>query len=71
MGDRLAFIGGMDARELISNDLGRVQKELETKLPQAMAGSGYVFQVDHSVPGEVDYETYEYFIKTGLKLGTY
>ena len=70
-GDRLAFIGGMDARELLSNDLGRVQKELKTKVPVLMAGSGYVLQVDHSVPGGVDYETYEYFIKTGLKLGTY
>jgi uroporphyrinogen decarboxylase len=70
-GDRLAFIGGMDARELISNDLGRVKKELETKLPGAMAGSGYILQVDHSVSHEVDYETYKYFVETGLKIGTY
>jgi uroporphyrinogen decarboxylase len=70
-GDRLAFIGGMDARELISNDLGRVQKELETKLPQAMAGSGYILQVDHSVSSQVNYETYSYFVKKGLEIGTY
>jgi uroporphyrinogen decarboxylase len=70
-GQQLAFIGGMDARELISNDLGRVQKELESKLPQAMAGSGYILQVDHSVSSQVSYETYSYFVEKGLEMGTY
>jgi uroporphyrinogen decarboxylase len=70
-GDRIALIGGMDARELISNDLDRVRKELEAKLPEAMAGGGYVLQVDHSVPDQVHYETYRYFVEQGLKMGTY
>jgi uroporphyrinogen decarboxylase len=70
-GERLALIGGMDAREVASNDLGRVRRELESKLPQAMAGGGYVLQVDHSVPEGVNYETYKYFVETGLRIGTY
>jgi uroporphyrinogen decarboxylase len=70
-GDRIALIGGMDARELISNDLGRVKRELESKLPAAMAGSGYVLQVDHSVSHQVNYETYKYFVEEGLRIGTY
>lgn len=70
-GDRIALIGGMDARELISNDLERVKKELETKLPEAMVGSGYILQVDHSVSHEVSYETYKYFVERGLEIGTY
>jgi uroporphyrinogen decarboxylase len=70
-GERLAFIGGMDARELASNDLDRVRRELESKLPQAMAGGGYVLQVDHSVPKGVNYETYKYFVETGLRIGAY
>jgi len=70
-GERLAFIGGMDARELASNDLGRVRRELESKLPQAMVGGGYVLQVDHSVPKGVNYETYKYFVEKGLRIGTY
>jgi uroporphyrinogen decarboxylase len=70
-GDRIALIGGMDARVLISNDLERVKKELETKLPEAMAGSGYILQVDHSVSHEVRYETYKYFVERGLEIGTY
>ena len=67
-GDRIALIGGMDARELISNDLNRVQKELESKLPGVMAGSGYILQVDHSVSHQVDYETYEYFVEHGREV---
>jgi uroporphyrinogen decarboxylase len=70
-GQHLAFIGGMDARELISNDLGRVLKELETKVPSVMAGSGYILQVDHSVSNQVNYETYSYFVEKGLEIGTY
>jgi uroporphyrinogen decarboxylase len=70
-GDRIALIGGMDARALVSNDLAQVAKELEDKLPAAMAGSGYVLQVDHSVPDQVNFETYEYFVEKGLEIGKY
>ena len=70
-GDRIALIGGIDARTLISNDPNRVRQELQTKLPAAMSGSGYVLQVDHSVPHQVTYETYRSFVEDGLKLGSY
>ncbi len=70
-GEHIALIGGMDARALISNDLDRVRKELQSKLPAVMAGSGYVLQVDHSVSYEVDYDTYKYFVEKGLQIGTY
>lgn len=70
-GDRIALIGGMDARALISNDPAQVRRELESKLPAAMAGSGYVLQVDHSVPPQVRHETYRSFVEDGLKLGSY
>ena len=52
------------------NDLGRVRRQLEAKLPAAMAGSGYILQVDHSVPPQVNYETYRYFVEKGLEMGT-
>jgi len=70
-GSRIALIGGMDARALVSNDLDAVRAELERKLPPAMAGSGYILQVDHSVPNQVEYDTYRYFVEKGLQLGTY
>ena len=70
-GDKLALIGGMNVLTLLSNNLDQVRRELEAKLPGVMAGSGYILQVDHSCPGQVNYETYKYFVETGLKLGTY
>ena len=70
-GDKIAFMGGMDTRTLVANDLAAVQKELETKLPIAMQNSGYVLQVDHSVPYQVNYETYKFFVEKGLQMGTY
>ena len=70
-GDRIALIGGMDVRTLLSNDLDVVRRELEAKMPGVMAGGGYVLQVDHSLPDQVSYETYRYFVDKGLELGTY
>ena len=70
-GDQIALIGGMDVRVLETNDRQAVEMELLSKLPGAMAGSGYVLQVDHSVSPLVDYETYKYFVERGLEIGTY
>ena len=71
VGDRIALIGGMDERALETNDLAVVDAELERKLPAAMAGSGYVLQVDHSVSSAVSYDTYRHFVENGLAMGTY
>lgn len=68
---RLALMGGMDARALVANDLAVVERELQSKLPGAMAGGGYVLQVDHSIPSQVNYETYDFFVRRGLEIGTY
>jgi uroporphyrinogen decarboxylase len=70
-GDQIALIGGMDERVLETNDKRAVEAELQSKLPQVMAGSGYVLQVDHSVSPLVEYETYKFFVERGLELGTY
>ncbi len=61
----------MDERTLETNDLAAVDAELARKLPGAMAGSGYVLQVDHSVTSNVDYDTYRHFVDKGLAMGTY
>jgi uroporphyrinogen decarboxylase len=70
-GERIALIGGMDERVLETNDLQAVEAQLLSKLPGAMAGSGYVLQVDHSVSPLVEYDTYKYFVERGLEIGTY
>ena len=68
-GDRLTLIGGMDARVLETNNSEAVEAELARKLPGAMAGGGYILQVDHSVSSRVNYATYRHFVETGLALG--
>jgi len=70
-GEKIALIGGMDERVLESNDLAKVEKELISKLPGAMSGSGYVLQVDHSVSNLVEYKTYRFFVERGLEIGRY
>jgi uroporphyrinogen decarboxylase len=70
-GDQIALIGGMDERVLESNDRQAVEAMLLSQLPQAMAGSGYVLQVDHSVSPLVEYDTYKFFVERGLEIGTY
>jgi len=70
-GDRLALCGGMDVRHLTRNDLPGIRQELEAKIPVVMKGSGYILHSDHSIPDQVNYETYRHFVDLGLRLGTY
>jgi uroporphyrinogen decarboxylase len=70
-GDRIAFMGGLDVRTMVANDRDAIRAELESKLPAAMAGGGYCLHSDHSIPDQVDYQTYKYFVDLGLEIGTY
>ena len=70
-GDRIALIGGMDVRHLTRNDIPGVEQELMKRLPTVMENSGYALHSDHSIPDQVDYETYRYFVARGLEIGTY
>lgn len=70
-GDKIAFMGGIDVRVLYTNDFAAVDRELEAKIPVVKQGFNYVVHSDHSIPKTVNYETYRYFIKRALELGTY
>ncbi len=70
-GDKLAFCGGMDARNLVANDIDAIRAELEEKIPVAKQGFGYILHSDHSIPTTCNYETYRYFVDKGLELGKY
>lgn len=70
-GDRLALFGGMDARNLVANDIDAINKELHEKIPVAMQGSGYILHSDHSIPEQCEYATYRHFVDEALKIGTY
>ncbi|MBE5816333.1 MAG: hypothetical protein E7315_01250 [Clostridiales bacterium] len=70
-GDKIALIGGMDVREIYSNDKARIDAMLERIIPVVKQGYAYVLHSDHSIPKTVTYDTYQYFIKKGLELGKY
>jgi uroporphyrinogen decarboxylase len=70
-GERLSFMGGIDVRVLYTNDRKQIDAELEAKIPVVMGHNGYVLHSDHSIPCTVDYDTYRYFVRRGLELGTY
>ncbi|MBI4559107.1 MAG: hypothetical protein HY706_16100 [Candidatus Hydrogenedentes bacterium] len=70
-GDRLSFMGGIDVRVLYSNDRRRIDEELLLKIPVVKNNFGYVLHSDHSIPDQVQYNSYRYFIEKGLELGNY
>jgi uroporphyrinogen decarboxylase len=70
-GEQLSFMGGIDVRTLYSNDRATIRDELERKVPIVKQGYNFVLHSDHSIPNTVDYESYRYFIETGLELGRY
>lgn len=70
-GDKISFMGGIDVRTLCSNDRAQIDAELEKKIPYAKQGFNYILHSDHSIPPEVNYDTYRYFVQKGLELGRY
>ena len=70
-GDRLSFMGGMDVRKLYTNNMAVIEEELSSKIPVVKGNYGYVLHSDHSIPDQVEYDSYRYFVERGLELGTY
>ncbi len=70
-GDKIAFMGGIDVRSLYKNDLNEIDAELTSKVPYVKKGFNFILHSDHSIPANVDYHTYKYFIEKGLSLGQY
>ncbi len=63
-GDRLAFVGGFDARIFETNDKELVQKEMVHYIEGMKArGARLVFASDHSISPRVDYSTYAYAVE--------
>ena len=70
-GDRLSFMGGIDVRVLYTNDQSRIEAELAAKVPVVKNNYGFVLHSDHSIPDQVDYETYRFFVDRGMEMGRY
>ena len=60
-GDKLAFIGGLDARVFETNDREIIRREVAAYMEGMKArGAGLVFASDHSISTLVRYDTYQY-----------
>jgi len=70
-GDRLSLMGGIDVRVLYSNDKAVIERELASKVPVVKGHFGYVLHSDHSIPDQVEYDSYRFFVERGLELGQY
>jgi uroporphyrinogen decarboxylase len=62
-GDRLAFFGNIDAMVLSTNDPGKIEAEIASKLAAGKAKRSYMYHSDHSIPPAVTWETYRFVIK--------
>jgi uroporphyrinogen decarboxylase len=63
-GDKIAFVGGLDARVLESHDRDLIRREV-TKLIEGMkaCGARYVFGSDHSLSTNIDYQDFCYALE--------
>ncbi len=57
-GDRITLFGNLDARVLATNDPGRIEAEVASKLRAGKERRGYIAHSDHSVPPDVAWETF-------------
>jgi uroporphyrinogen decarboxylase len=63
-GDRLAFVGGLDARVFETNDRDIVRREMIAYIDGMKArGARLVFASDHSLSTNVRYDTYRYAVE--------
>ena len=69
-GKRLAWVGNIDVRVLANGSKEDIKREVLRKL-NAAKGGGYIFQSDHSVPGNVPPENYTYALQLVKEFGGY
>jgi uroporphyrinogen-III decarboxylase len=66
-GDRLAFVGGLDARVLETNDCDIIRRETAAYLDgMKTRGARLVFATDHSISPRVRYDSYRWCLDTYL-----
>jgi uroporphyrinogen decarboxylase len=71
-GDRLAFMGGLDARVLESGDRALIRREVAGLIEGMKSrGARYIFHSDHSLSTNVDYDDYRYALDVYREHMTY
>jgi len=70
-GDRLCFMGGIDARAMSDPDPAVIEQEIATKIPVMKQGGGYIYHSDHSVPSDVSLAQYQRVMALVEEYGRY
>jgi uroporphyrinogen decarboxylase len=70
-GDKLTFMGNIDARLMSCTDEAKLEDEIASKLEVAKKGGGYIYHSDHSVPPDVSFEQYCRVLEFVKKHGQY
>jgi len=70
-GDKLAFMGGIDARKMSHPDPAVIEEEIRTKFAVAMEDGAYIYHTDHSVPDTVGFQRYCYIMDLVRRYGRY
>lgn len=61
-GDDILIMGGIDKRALIEGSSDAIDQEL-SRIEPLLKGGGYIPHLDHLVPADVGFESYQYYIK--------
>ena len=69
-GHRLGFCGNMSVQDWANAEYDELKKIVLTKL-NAAKGGGLIFQSDHSVPGNISGQRYDYVVKLVREHGRY
>jgi uroporphyrinogen decarboxylase len=66
-GTAFALMGGIDKRE-IAKGKQAIERELHRQAPQLLETGGYIPTIDHSIPPDVSYENFRYYLDVKRKL---
>ena len=70
-GDRITFMGNINADILAAGDLAAIEEEIASKIGVAKKGGGYIYNIDHSVPPTIAFDVYAKAIEWIKQYGAY
>jgi uroporphyrinogen decarboxylase len=66
-GNDLVLAGGIDKME-IAKGRKAIERELHAKIPPMLESGGYIPHIDHSIPPEISYQDFLYYMEQKNKL---
>lgn len=70
-GKDIAFMGGIDVRNISLDDHNPLEMEIREKVSKAKVGGGFIYHSDHSIPNTVSFAQYTNVIELVNKYGGY